>query len=56
MMRRKEERHLPPHVEYKGRAILVRYVWLNMPPKSGRMEKSFSADNGKHERQTGFAK
>jgi hypothetical protein len=33
--------------EYKGRAILVRYVWLNISPKSARMEQSFSADGGK---------
>lgn len=32
---------------YKGRAILVRYVWLNISPKSSRMEQSFSADGGK---------
>src|SRR5271168_2995212 len=33
--------------EYKGRAILVRYVWTNISPKSARMEQSFSADGGK---------
>jgi hypothetical protein len=32
---------------YKGRAILVRYVWLNISPKSARMEQSFSPDGGK---------
>jgi hypothetical protein len=32
---------------YKGRAIFVRYVWLNISPKSARMEQSFSADGGK---------
>jgi hypothetical protein len=32
--------------EYKGRAILVRYVWLNISPKSARMEQSFSPDGG----------
>jgi len=32
---------------YKGCAILVRYVWLNISPKSARMEQSFSADGGK---------
>lgn len=32
---------------YKGRAILVRYVWLNISPNSARMEQSFSADGGK---------
>ena len=33
--------------EYKGRAILVRYMWLNISPKSARMEQSFSPDGGK---------
>jgi hypothetical protein len=33
--------------EYKGCAILVRYVWTNISPKSARMEQSFSADGGK---------
>ena len=33
--------------EYKHRAILVRYVWLNISPKSARMEQSFSPDGGK---------
>jgi hypothetical protein len=33
--------------EYKGRAILVRYVWTDISPKSARMEQSFSADGGK---------
>jgi hypothetical protein len=32
---------------YKGRAIYVRYVWLNLSPRSARMEQSFSADGGK---------
>jgi hypothetical protein len=32
---------------YKGRAIFVRYVWLNISPKSARMEQSWSADGGK---------
>ena len=31
---------------YKGRVILVRYVWLNNSPKSARMEQSFSPDGG----------
>jgi hypothetical protein len=31
----------------KGRAIYVRYVWLNISPKSARMEQSWSADGGK---------
>jgi hypothetical protein len=33
--------------QYKSRAILVRYVWLNISPKSARMEQSFSPDGGK---------
>jgi len=33
--------------DYKGRTILVRYVWLNISPKSARMEQSFSPDGGK---------
>jgi hypothetical protein len=33
--------------DYKGRAILVRYMWLNISPKSARMEQSFSPDGGK---------
>jgi hypothetical protein len=33
--------------QFKGRAILVRYVWLNISPKSARMEQSFSPDGGK---------
>jgi hypothetical protein len=33
--------------DFKGRAILVRYVWLNIPPNSARMEQSFSPDGGK---------
>lgn len=32
---------------YKGRAILVRYLWLNLSPTSARMEQAFSADGGK---------
>ena len=32
---------------YKGRAILVRYVWLNLSPSSARMDQSWSADGGK---------
>ena len=32
---------------YKGRAILVRYLWLNISPKSARMGQSFSPDGGK---------
>lgn len=33
--------------DFKGRAILVRYVWLNLSPNSARMEQSFSSDGGK---------
>jgi hypothetical protein len=33
--------------DYKGRSILVRYVWLDISPQSARMEQSFSADGGK---------
>ncbi|MGA6983942.1 MAG: hypothetical protein WCC95_17795 [Candidatus Sulfotelmatobacter sp.] len=33
--------------QFKGRIILVRYVWLNISPKSSRMEQSFSPDGGK---------
>jgi len=33
--------------QYKGRSILVRYAWLNISPKSARMEQSFSLDGGK---------
>jgi len=33
--------------QYKGRTILVRYLWLNISPKSARMEQAFSADGGK---------
>ena len=33
--------------QYKGRAILVRYVWLNISPKLARMEQSFSPNGGK---------
>jgi hypothetical protein len=33
--------------QWKNRAVLVRYVWLNISPKSARMEQSFSRDSGK---------
>jgi hypothetical protein len=33
--------------DYKGRAILVRFVWTDVSPKSAHMEQSFSADGGK---------
>jgi len=32
---------------WEGRAVLVRYVWLNISPKSSRMQQSFSSDGGK---------
>lgn len=32
---------------YKGRAILVRYVWLDLSPHAARMEQAFSADGAK---------
>jgi hypothetical protein len=32
---------------YKGRSIFVRYLWMNISPKSARMEQSFSDDGGK---------
>jgi hypothetical protein len=32
---------------YEGRAILVRYIWSNITPKSAHFEQSFSADGGK---------
>jgi len=34
--------------QFKGRAILVRYVWSNISPHAARMEQSFSADGGKN--------
>ena len=30
----------------RGRTILVRYVWLDLSPKSARMEQSYSPDGG----------
>jgi hypothetical protein len=33
--------------DFKGRVILVRYVWLNISPRSARMEQSLSPDGGK---------
>ena len=33
--------------QYKGRTILVRYFWLNISPKSARMEQAFSVDGGR---------
>jgi hypothetical protein len=33
--------------KWKGRAILVRYLWLDISPKAARMEQAFSDDGGK---------
>jgi len=33
--------------DFKGRAILVRYMWLSISPNAARMEQSFSPDGGK---------
>ena len=32
---------------WKGRAVYIRYLWMNLTPKSSRMEQAFSADGGK---------
>jgi hypothetical protein len=32
---------------WEGRVVLVRYIWLDISPKSSRMEQSFSSDGGK---------
>ncbi len=32
---------------WEGRAVLVRYMWLDISPQSSRMEQSFSGDGGK---------
>jgi hypothetical protein len=32
---------------FEGRAILVRYIWSNITPKSAHFEQSFSTDGGK---------
>jgi hypothetical protein len=32
---------------WKGRVVLVRYVWRSLSPKAARMEQAFSADGGK---------
>jgi hypothetical protein len=32
---------------WNGRAILVRFMWLDISPNAARMEQSFSADGGK---------
>src|SRR5215831_2698857 len=33
--------------DFKGRPILVRYMWFNISPQAARMEQSFSPDGGK---------
>ena len=33
---------------WKGRAILVRYMWLDISPHAARMEQAFSDDGGKN--------
>lgn len=33
-------------MQYKGRTILMRYVWFNISTKSARMEQSYSDDGG----------
>jgi hypothetical protein len=33
--------------DYKGRKIIVRYVWLNQSPHAAHMDQAFSADGGK---------
>jgi hypothetical protein len=32
---------------WASRVILVRYLWLDLGPKSTRMEQAFSSDGGK---------
>jgi hypothetical protein len=32
--------------QYKGRTILMRYVWFNISPHAARMEQSYSDDGG----------
>jgi hypothetical protein len=32
---------------WKGRVVLVRYVWRSVSPRAARMEQAFSADGGK---------
>jgi hypothetical protein len=33
--------------DWKGRAVLVRFAWTDISPKSAHMEQSFSPDGGK---------
>jgi hypothetical protein len=33
--------------DYKGRLVLVRYVWIDLSPTSAHMDQAFSADGGK---------
>ncbi|HEY1615045.1 MAG TPA: hypothetical protein VGF97_15270 [Rhizomicrobium sp.] len=33
--------------DYKGRSIIIRFVWLDLGPRSARMEQSYSADGGR---------
>jgi hypothetical protein len=35
-------------ITWKGRVVLVRWMWLNISPHAARMEQSFSPDGGKH--------
>jgi hypothetical protein len=35
------------HETWKGRPIVVRYIWLDLSPKAARMEQAFSSDEGK---------
>ena len=32
---------------YEGKAVLVRYLWMNIKPESNRWEQAFSQDGGK---------
>jgi hypothetical protein len=32
---------------WKGRAVLVRYIWRGLSPKAAHMDQAFSADGGK---------
>ncbi len=32
---------------WKGRAVIIRYQWMNLTPRSARMEQAFSADGAK---------